>query len=120
MLDSSRRRLPPDVRLTGMKLGPLVATGEALRSWLASKDPPAPPRIDGPPPALRRTFTLRVDIPAFGLRQGERFEVCPDAPIYLGDVVALDGDGGGIVLARYRDDLMGCVAGRVRPAREGG
>ena len=91
--------------------GALSATGAALRSWFA------PRAATLRPPALRRTFTLRVDVPSLGLRRGQPFEICPDAPIHLGDVVALANDGGGIVLARYRDDFIGCTAGLVRPAR---
>jgi hypothetical protein len=98
--------------------GPLAATGAALWSWFAPRGEPVSQVAERPPPALRRTFTLRVDVPAFGLRRGQPFEIYPDAPIYLNDVVALRSDGGGIVLARYRDDFIGCVAGLVRPARE--
>jgi hypothetical protein len=97
--------------------GSLAATGAALRSWFAPRGEPDVRALERPPPALRRTFTLRVDVPAFGLCRGQPFEICPDAPIHLDDVVALKSEGGGIVLARYRDDFIGCVAGLVRPAR---
>ena len=53
---------------------------------------------------------LEFDIPAWGFCKGERVRVFPNAPIYLGDVVALRSDEG-LKLARYRDEYMGSVAG---------
>lgn len=53
---------------------------------------------------------LEFDIPAWGFHKGEQVRVFPNAPIYLGDIVALRSEHG-LKLARYRDEYMGSVAG---------
>lgn len=100
-----------------MKLELFVATGAALLAWIGSRKRYAPATDLSPQPSDHQTwqtFTLRDDVPEFGLRRGERFVVCPDDLIYLGDVVALKNAGGGVVLARYHDEFIGCVAGLIR------
>lgn len=59
------------------------------------------------------SFTLRFDIPEWGLRRGERLWIDADALIRLGDFVALKAAPGDVVLARYCDELMGSVAGLI-------
>ena len=54
---------------------------------------------------------LEFDIPAWGFRRGEQVRIFPNAPIYLGDIVALKSESGELKLARYRDEYMGTVAG---------
>ena len=55
-------------------------------------------------------WVLEFDIPAWGFRKGEQVRIFPNAPIYLGDIVALRSERG-LELARYRDEYMGSVAG---------
>ena len=61
-------------------------------------------------PRREGVWVLEFDIPAWGFCKGERVRVFPNAPIYLGDVVALK-SGEELRLARYRDEYMGVVAG---------
>lgn len=97
-----------------MKFGLLLVTGAAVLAWLGSMRRSVPLGDGSSLGTVPAMFTLRTDVPDFGLRRGERFLVCPDDPIYLGDVVALKNRGEGVVLARYCDELIACVAGRVR------
>ncbi len=56
------------------------------------------------------TWVLEFDIPAWGFCKGERVRIFPNAPIYLGDIVALRSESG-LQLARYRDEYIGSVIG---------
>jgi hypothetical protein len=103
-----------------VKIGSFVVSGMAVLTWIGSKMRAVPISDDASSPAPLKTFTLRVDVPDFGIRRGEQFVVCPDDPIHIGDVVALKSESGGIVLARYRDDFIGYVAGRIRRANSVG
>lgn len=81
------------------------------------------------PRARARRFQLQRDIPALGLRRGQFFRLEPDAPIYLDDLVVLRPDdfvpegapegapppGERLSLARYRDELIHRVVGRLCP-----
>lgn len=70
----------------------------------------APSEIVARGGACRNAWALEFDIPAWGFRKGEQVRVFPDAPVYLGDIVALRSDEG-LKLARYRDEYMGLVVG---------
>lgn len=54
---------------------------------------------------------LDHDVPNLGLRKGQFLKVYPEALIYLGDMVAIRGEMDTLSVARYEDELMGCVAG---------
>lgn len=87
----------------------LLAIG--LAGLLAGTRRPSKPE----PSIPSQHFVLDRDLPSLGLRRGEQLAVLPDAPIRLGEVVALKGMPGRLVLARYHDELMHCVAGLVHP-----
>jgi hypothetical protein len=54
---------------------------------------------------------LDHDVPGLGLHKGQFLKVYPEAPIYLGDVVAVRTESDTLSVAYYQDELMGCVAG---------
>jgi hypothetical protein len=62
---------------------------------------------------VSRRFVLARDVPSLELRRGEVLRVEPEALIHVGDVVALRSDEPEVVLARFHDELMHCVAGLV-------
>ena len=97
--------------LRGMKrlFGKAIATG--LKSILASQ-PRATSRKANASSAVypEGTWVLEFDIPAWGFSKGEQVRIFPNAPIYLGDIVALKSEEG-LKLARYRDEYMGSVEG---------
>lgn len=63
--------------------------------------------------AERRSLVLERDLPELDLPRGAELTIVPEAPIRLGDLVALKDDDGDVVLARYRDDLIANVEGLV-------
>jgi hypothetical protein len=63
--------------------------------------------------ALPRRFVLAEDAPSLDLRRGELLRVEPEALIRVGDVVALRTEDAEVVLTRFHDELMHCVAGLV-------
>lgn len=60
-----------------------------------------------------RRFVLAKDVPSLDLHRGELLRVEPDALIRVGDIVALKTEEPEVVLARFHDELMHCVAGLV-------
>lgn len=97
--------------LVGFTLFALGCLGVLLRSG----GPSGPPTARSAPADASGLFILKRDLPSLGLRRGEHLAVLPDAPIRLGDVVALKSEPGRLVLARFHDELMHCVEGLVHP-----
>jgi hypothetical protein len=62
---------------------------------------------------IPRRFVLAEDAPSLDLRRGELLRVEPEALIRVGDVVALRTEKSEVVLTRFHDELMHCVAGLV-------
>ena len=59
-----------------------------------------------------KKFTLSEAIPALGLAKDVSYRVDPEALIHIGDPVILQGEDG-VILAPYRDEVMGAVLGLV-------
>lgn len=79
----------------------LVAAGAAL---LLARRAPAPER---------RSLVLERDLPELGLPRGAELTIVPEAPIRIGDLVALKAPRDEVVLARYRDELIANIDGLV-------
>lgn len=92
----------------------LLAAGVVAAVALARKTPGTSlPQGQGAGDAAPQKFVLAKDAPALDLRRGELLRVEPEAPIRLGDVVALKSAEPELVLTRFHDELMHCVAGLV-------
>jgi hypothetical protein len=98
----------------------LMAAGLVAAAAFARKAPASAVQGPGPDDAseVPHRFVLTNDVPSLDLRRGEQLRVEPNALIRLGDVVALKNEQHEVVLTRFHDELMHCVAGLVIRERQ--